>query len=57
MKTNTNPVLDANYERLAQAIVKQAVSDYIGAILRQKKASEKKAEATTNEEIKVQKKK
>lgn len=57
MKTNTNPVLDANYERLAQAIVKQAVSDYIGAILRQKKASVKKAEATTNEEIKVQKKK
>lgn len=37
MKTNTNPVLDANYERLAQAIVRQAVSDYIGAILRQKK--------------------
>lgn len=43
MKTNTNPVLDANYERLAQAIVKQAVSDYIGAILRQKKSLSKES--------------
>lgn len=38
MKTNTEVMAtDANYEMLAQAIVEQAVHDYIGAILRQKK--------------------